>query len=330
MTANSRTPSPDVRVALDGRVGRIVLTREHALNALTLDMVATIKAALEEWATQDLRAVTIESTSERAFCSGGDIRQVRQDVLDGNREAAHRFFATEYAVNLLLGSFPVPVVALIDGICMGGGLGLSVHGAFRVVTQNAVFAMPETQIGFFPDVGGSHFLPRLPDNVGRYLALTGARFGAADALAIGVATHGCTREILRTIPDLINAYDGPIDTLLDDLGPADFGVGALAPNFAAIADSFAPDALDGAHGIRARLAQDTSPWALQALAALDSASPASLAVTLDLLARGQGQSLADCLAMELEAADQVVTTPDFIEGVRAALVDKDRQPRWTT
>jgi enoyl-CoA hydratase len=324
------TPSPDVLITRTGRVGRIVLTRDHALNALTLGMVETIRAALEDWASQDLRAVTIESTSTRAFCSGGDIRQVRQDVLDGNPEAAHRFFATEYAVNLLLGSYPVPVVALIDGICMGGGLGLSVHGAFHVVTENAVFAMPETQIGFFPDVGGSHFLPRLAGNVGRYLALTGARFGAADALAIGMATHSCSRDVLGTVPDLIAQHDGPIDTLLRDLAPADLGPSPLAEHGSAIAHCFSPAAIDGHDAIRDRLRQDGSPWAAEALAMLDHASPASLAVTLDLLARGRELSLADCLAMELDTADQVITTPDFIEGVRAALVDKDRQPRWTS
>lgn len=324
------TPSADVRITRTGRVGRIVLTRNHALNALTLGMVETIRAALDGWAGQDLRAVTIESTSERAFCAGGDIRQVRQDVHDGNPDAAHRFFSTEYAVNLLLGSYPVPVVALIDGICMGGGLGLSVHGAFHVVTENAVFAMPETQIGFFPDVGGSHFLPRLPGEVGRYLALTGARFGAADAMAIGMATHSCEREVLGTIPDLLAEHDGPIDSLLRELAPADLGPSPIAEHRDAIAHCFAPSALDGPDGIRERLRQVGGGWAEEALAMLDNASPASLAVTLDLLARGRELSLADCLDMELEAADRVITSPDFIEGVRAALVDKDRQPRWTS
>jgi enoyl-CoA hydratase len=322
--------SPDVRITRTGRVGRIVLTRDHALNALTLGMVETIKAALDDWASQDLRAVTIESTSQRAFCSGGDIRQVRQDVLDGNADAAHRFFSTEYAVNLLLGSYPVPVVALIDGICMGGGLGLSVHGAFHVVTENAVFAMPETQIGFFPDVGGSHFLPRLPGNVGRYLALTGARFGAADAMTIGMATHNCSRDALGTIPDLLAEHDGPIDSLLRDLAPADLGPSPIAEHRDAIAHCFAPAAVDGPNATRERLRQDGGAWATEALAMLDKASPASIAVTLDLLARGRERSLADCLEMELEAADRVITSPDFIEGVRAALVDKDRQPRWTS
>jgi len=323
-------PSPDVRISLEGRVGRIVLTRDHALNALTLDMVETIKTALDDWAPRGLRAVVIESTSERAFCAGGDIRQVRQDVLDGNPDAAHRFFSTEYAVNLLLGSYPVPVVALIDGICMGGGLGLSVHGAFHVVTERAVFAMPETQIGFFPDVGGSHFLPRLPGNVGRYLALTGARFGAADAMTIGMATHSCSRESMAALPGLLAEHDGPIDTLLRGLAPAELGPSPIADNRDAIAHCFAPASLDGPDGIRERLQQDGRAWADEALAMLDNASPASLAVTLDLLARGRELSLADCLAMELETADRLISSPDFIEGVRAALVDKDRQPRWAS
>ncbi|MFK4146597.1 enoyl-CoA hydratase/isomerase family protein [Streptomyces sp. NPDC004065] len=318
----------DVVVERTGPIGRIILNRPHALNALTLPMIEAIDAALDLWSGQNLRAVTIESSSDRAFCSGGDIRQVRQNTLDGDAEANDRFFATEYEVNRKLGDYPVPVVSLIDGLCMGGGLGLSVHGPFRVVSEKASFAMPETQIGFFPDVGGSYFLPRLPGHIGTYLGLTGSRIGAADALAIGIATHACSHELIGSVPELLAEHDGPVDTLLKDLGPATLRGSALIRHRHRIAHCFAAPELDGPDGIVRRLEGDATPWSRETLAMLRSASPYSLAVTTALLAWGRERSLGACLAMERAAARHVVTTPDFVEGVRAALVDKDRHPRW--
>ena len=322
----------DIRIERLGPVGRIVLDRPRALNALTLDMVVAIREALESWRDAGLRAVTIESASERAFCAGGDIRQVRTHALAGEHDVSMRFFATEYAVNALLGSYPVPVVALVGGICMGGGMGLSVHGPYRVVAPGASFAMPETKIGFFPDVGGSHFLPRLPGAVGRYLGLTGARVDAADALALGIATHACTAADLARLPELIASYDGPLEVLLRSLAPSEPAeLGGLAAVRAEIDRVFtAPDLA----GIHARLDTLTdgpaSVWAKETRAALDAASPHSLAVTDRLLAVGRERSLDACLAAELEAARAMIATADFVEGVRAVLVDKDHAPRWST
>lgn len=315
----------DVTISRTGRVGRITLTRPRALNALDLAMVQRIGAALTAWAGEDLRAITIESASDRAFCSGGDIRQVRQNTLDGNPEASDRFFATEYEVNRMLGDYPIPIVSLIGGICMGGGLGISVHGPFRVVTEDAAFAMPETRIGFFPDVGGSYFLPRLPGHIGSYLGLTGARLGAADALAIGMATHACEREALAGVPELLAEHDGPIDLVLKELAPAETWRSDLMAHREQIDHCFGAPTIDG---MRERLARDGSPWATQTLELLAGVSPYSLAVTVELMAWGRERSLADCLAMERAVARHVAATPDFIEGVRAALVDKDRAPAW--
>ncbi|WP_235735296.1 enoyl-CoA hydratase/isomerase family protein [Nocardioides alcanivorans] len=316
----------DVHVTRTGRVGRIILTRTKALNALNLSMVEQINAALDGWASEDLRAITIESASDRAFCSGGDIRQVRQNTLDGRPEESDRFFATEYEVNAKLGDHPVPIVSLIDGICMGGGLGISVHGPFRVVTSNASFAMPETRIGFFPDVGGSYFLPRLPGHIGAYLGLTGARIDAADALAIGMATHLVAPADLTTIPDLLAAHDGPIDSVLRALAP-DIGLpSTLMTHREQIDHCFGAATVTG---IIERLERDGSPWAQGTLEMLHAVSPQSLAVTLELMAWGRERSLTDCLAMERAAARDVVLSADFIEGVRAALVDKDRAPTWS-
>ncbi|GAA1506659.1 enoyl-CoA hydratase/isomerase family protein [Nocardioides humi] len=325
----------DVRIERLGAVGRIVLDRPRALNAITLGMVERIRAALEEWRTADLRAVLVESASERAFSAGGDIRRVRENSLAGRHDESLRFFETEYAVNALLGGYPVPVVALVGGICLGGGMGLSVHGTFVVVSPEASFAMPETRIGFFPDVGGSHFLPRLPGATGRYLGLTGARIGAADALALGLATHACSAADLARLPDLIAGYDGPLEQLLRELAPTEPGeAGALAAVRPELDWVFgAPDLA----GIRARLdrlargpREAVAAWARETGSALDAASPSSLAVTDRLLVEGRGRSLEECLRAELDTAREVIAAADFAEGVRAVLVDKDHAPRWST
>lgn len=327
----------DVRIERLGDVGRIILDRPRALNAITLGMVERIRVALDEWRTAGLRAVTIESASERAFCAGGDIRRIRENSLAGRHEASLRFFETEYAVNALLGSYPVPVVALVGGVCMGGGMGLSVHGTFVVVSQQASFAMPETKIGFFPDVGGSHFLPRLPGETGRYLGLTGARIGAADALALGLATHACSAEDLARLPHLIAEYDGPLERLLRELAPGQPGeAGRLAAVRPELDWAFsAPDVA----GIGARLtdlvAADpdvgaVATWALETLGELAAASPYSMAVTDRLIVEGRQLDLEACLARELATAAEVIASADFVEGVRAVLVDKDHAPRWSS
>ena len=326
--------SEDVRIERLGGVGRIVLDRPRALNAITLGMVEAIRAALEEWRTAGLTAVTIESASERAFCAGGDIRRIRENSLAGRHEESLRFFETEYAVNELLGGYPVPVVALVGGVCMGGGMGLSVHGTFVVVSPQASFAMPETKIGFFPDVGGSHFLPRLPGEAGRYLGLTGARIGAADALALGLATHACSAEDLARLPELIAGYDGPLEQLLRELAPDEPGErGLLAGVRPELTWAFSAPSLGGIRTRLGRLAGDqgeAGSWSRETLAALDAASPSSLAVTDRLIVEGRQLDLAACLRLELATAAELIRSADFVEGVRAVLVDKDHAPRWST
>lgn len=324
--------SDDVRIERLGPVGRIVLDRPRALNAITLGMVERILAALEEWRDAGLRAVTVESASDRAFCAGGDIRRVRENSLEGRHDESLRFFETEYAVNELLGGYPVPVVALVGGVCMGGGMGLSVHGTFVVVSPEASFAMPETRIGFFPDVGGSHFLPRLPGATGRYLGLTGARIGAADALDLGLATHACSAADLARLPGLIAEYDGPLERLLRELAPdSPREAGPLSVVRAELDWTFSTPDLAG---IRSRLSglsgTPAADWAADTLAALDAASPASLALTDRLIVEGRQRDLRACLDAELALAADVIASADFVEGVRAVLVDKDQAPVWSS
>lgn len=316
----------EITSAVDGGVGRIVLNRPKALNALTLPMVRTLRDLLLAWRDTDLTAVVIASSDPRAFCAGGDVRALRQNTLAGRHGEIDGFFAVEYEVNALLASSPHPVVALIDGVCMGGGLGLSVHGQFRVVTPHAVLAMPETAIGFFPDIGASYFLPRLPGAVGMYLGLTGARLDAAGALEVGLATHFCPS--VADIPALLRTRgDRSVDEVLR-------GVATMPP-----VTTLPRRLIDWCFGaptlpeIRARLAGASGPagasdWARTTLATLDRMAPSSLARTFALLTHGKQRTLAQCLSAEREAAREVVRGPDFAEGVRAVLVDKDHNPRW--
>ncbi|AXT86620.1 enoyl-CoA hydratase [Aeromicrobium sp. A1-2] len=324
MTAAPSSTESAVRAEIDGHVGRIVLDRPAAHHALTTEMVDRLEQVLIAWRSEPLKAVTIAGTGGRAFCAGGDIIEVRRLSLAGESDAIEDFFATEYRVNQMLGAYAHPVVALIDGICMGGGLGLSVHGPFRVVTERALLAMPETSIGFFPDVGASHFLPRLPGYVGTYLGLTGARLDAADALHTGLATHLVPSDLSTDVPDLIAASPEPIDRVLRDLeGPRE--TGGLASHRAAIDHCFAPSQMSQ---ITERLQAEGTDWAGATLAALARCSPASLDLTLELLVAGRQRTLAACLAAELVAARTVAASADFVEGVGARLVDKDREPQW--
>ncbi|MDQ1013945.1 enoyl-CoA hydratase/isomerase family protein [Streptomyces afghaniensis] len=308
-------------------VGRILLNRPKALNALTTGMVAAIDRVLAEWEHTPLSAVVLASTSTKAFCAGGDIRTIREHSLAGDAEASERFFASEYRLNARIAEYPVPVVSLIDGVCMGGGLGLSVHGGFRVVTERAVLAMPETGIGFFPDIGASYFLPRLPGAIGMYLGLTGHRLDAADALYTGLATHFVPADGLDAVEHALADHPGdPVDVVLNRLaGRSPVGRSGLAEVRADVDWAFGAPALGE---IEKRLRHLDTPWAASASAALESASPQSLEITHALLARGRQRTLRECLAAELALTRTTIRTPDFLEGVRAALVDKDRAPRW--
>lgn len=303
-------------------VGRIVLNRPRVLNVLDTGMIAAIGRALTAWREDPaVRLVTIEGAGGRAFCAGGDVRRIRDNVLRGDAAASEAFFAAEYRVNRMIAEYPKPYVALIDGLSMGGGLGLSVHGSHRVVTEHAVLAMPETAIALFPDVGGSYFLPRLPGRLGLYLALTGARLGPGDAIYAGLATHYVPRAGLAALRAGL-AREG-VAALAAAAHPPPESL--LARDREAIDRCFAADEVMAI--IRALEAEGTE-WARRTLATLRQMSPTSLCVTAELLRRGATMSLAACLEMELRLTRKVIVHPDFAEGVRAQLVDKTRDPKW--
>lgn len=305
-----------------GDVGRIILNRPKALNALTLPMIEEMHRCIDEWERAPGSVVVLESVSDRAFCAGGDIRQIRQNSIDGLHDRSIAFFTAEYELNGRIAEFQTPWVSLIDGICMGGGLGLSIHGTFRVVSDRAVLAMPETAIGFFPDVGASHFLSRLPGAIGAYLGLTGYRLDAADSMYTGLATHRVA-DISAVLPAL--EHGGAVEDVLRSLQTTPAAPSRLADHRDDIDRCFGAASVAE---IRSRLLELGNPWADDTRQALDTASPQSLEVTLAALSAGRQQSLRRCLAMELDLATRIIASHDFIEGVRAALVDKDRSPSW--
>ena len=312
-----------VVAARDGRVGRVRLNRPKALNALDIGMIRAITAALREWRDiPEVHAVVIEGEGERAFCAGGDIRAIRQMQLDGRKEEVEAFFSEEYALNLLIATYPKPYVALVDGICMGGGIGVSVHGTARVASEHALFAMPETAIGFFPDIGATYVLPRLPGALGTYLALTGARVQGADAVHAGLATHFVPRAGLASLSAAV-ARDG-VAVLAAHAAP--LPAFSLAPHRMVIDHAFAANSVPE---IIARLERDGGAFARETVKTLRTMSPSSLVWSLRLLRQGAQRTLPACLDAELRATRTVTAGHEFIEGVRAMVVDKDRAPNWS-
>ncbi|MFC5731621.1 MULTISPECIES: enoyl-CoA hydratase/isomerase family protein [Nocardioides] len=315
-----------VRVRVGSGIGRITLDRPGALNALTTPMVRAIDDTLAAWSGQG-GVVLIDSSSPKAFCAGGDIRAIRENTLAGDLSASESFFATEYAMNARVAAYEAPIVSFIDGICMGGGMGLSIHGAFRLVTDRAVLAMPETAIGFFPDVGASYFLSRLPGSIGIYLGLTGHRIDAADALCTGLATHFAADLTADQVADaLANSRHEPVDHVLSRLVTrTPVGESRIAMHRGEIDWCFTARDVEE---IKGRLRRSNTAWSRSTLDELEAVSVQSLDVTLALLRWARQHTLRDCLGAELELARRITLTDDFVEGVRAALVDKDRQPVW--
>ncbi len=319
--------SMDIRFDRHGPLAIVTLDRVQALNALTLDMAERLDRRLIEWASDPAVAVVaIRSAGGRAFCAGGDIRAL-YDAGRRNDPYAADFYRVEYRLNHRIKTFGKPYVALLDGITMGGGVGLSIHGSHRVVTDRCQFAMPETGIGFFPDVGGSWFLPRCPGTLGTYLGLTGARLGAADMLYCGLATHYVSSDDVAALPGVLErgVHADAVEALLDrrarDPGPA-----PLAQYRPAIDRCFAAESVEE---ILARLDGEGTPWARERASVLRRKSPTSLKVTMRQLQAGATlESFAAAMRMEYRLARHFMTAPDFYEGVRAAVIDRDQAPHW--
>ncbi len=315
----------DLIVESEGPVGRIRLNRPKALHALNLAMCEGVLEALESWrGNAAVEAIVVDHAEGRGFCAGGDIRMLAASGATDGVEA-RAFFHAEYRMNHRLFTYAKPIVAFMDGITMGGGVGLALPCRFRVVTENTKFAMPETGIGLFPDVGGGWYLSRLPGRIGQYLALTGHRINGADCLALGLATHYLTSDRLEGVKDWIVERPREIDVILE--GSCDVPDDAeIMTHRDDIDRLFASDVLED---IYAGLEADGGEWAAQTLATLKTKSPQTMKVSLRLLHEGAGMaSFADEMRQEYAVGAHVVQRHDFIEGVRAVIVDKDNAPRW--
>ncbi|MBO9477147.1 enoyl-CoA hydratase/isomerase family protein [Shimia sp. R11_0] len=317
----------DVIVDKKGRAGVISLNRPKAMNALNLRMIRAIDAALT-WFQKDaeLDFVVLRSNHDRAFCAGGDMRAVRELVLAEKFAQAERFFEEEYALIKRIATFEKPYISLIDGVCMGGGLGLSVHGDYRIATERALFAMPETMIGFFPDVGGSHFLSRMPSHAGIWMGLTGASVRGFDAHGLGISTHMTVADCMGDLFDALCYGDARLPDILDEFC-ASLG---YQPDTLLLSDTTHCFNQPTLCSIMDCLEKHTSKRREVALNVLRKASPRSLQETLTLLRNGQHLSLVECLDRELEAMRRAIRHPDLAEGVRAVLVDKDHDPNWAS
>jgi enoyl-CoA hydratase len=307
----------------EAALGHITLNRPNALNALTQEMCASIYEALWDWAQNDaVHAVLIDAVPGRAFCAGGDIRSIyhlgRQDPAQ-----AEAFFATEYRLNAAVRHFPKPYLALLNGITMGGGAGLSVHGSHRIATENASFAMPETGIGLYPDVGGSFFLSRLPGETGTYLALAGVRIGPADMLSLGLATHFVPSDTMDQLAPRL-AQGETADAAIRELTQVIAEVAPLAEHRQEIDGFFSGSCVEA---IIAKL-QTGTLWARGAAQTLASRSPTSLKLTLKALREAKKLEFDGCMRMEYRLTLRVLRGHDLYEGVRALLIDRDQKPHW--
>ena len=319
----------EVLVAVEGAVGRLTLNRPAALHALTTGMVMAMTDALLAWREDDaIAAVLIDHAGERGFCAGGDIRFLAESGARTGPErgaAARDFFFREYRLNHLLFGYPKTVVAVMDGITMGGGVGISMPADYRIGTERTTFAMPETGIGLFPDVGGGWHLSRLHGASGAWLALTGARLKAADCELLGITTDVITAANVAAFKATFVADPANIEEILTELewGP---GHAAIADHRDAIDQLFAQETVEA---VFAALEADGSDWALAQLAILKTKSPLSMKTALRQLRAGAAMTtFADEMAMEMRIAARIVVSHDFAEGVRAVIVDKDNAPHW--
>jgi enoyl-CoA hydratase len=328
------TDTSEILLERRGGLGRITLNRPNALNTLSLAMYRAFDPQLLAWAKDSaVQALLVRGAGNRAFCAGGDVRAIYEarHQPQGAGDYKADFFREEYCLIRRVHRFPKPYVALVDGIAMGGGCGISINGSHCVASERTVFAMPEVHIGLFPDVGASRFLTMCPGRVGLYLALTGARIRAADALYCGFATHYVPHDRLDDLAEALAKLPWDererarqVDAAMADF-TADPGPASLPALQASIDRCFDHGSVEE---IVAALEREPADWAKQALAAIARASPISLKITCHQLQLGRGMAIEAALALEYRMTQHVMQGHDFFEGIRALLVDKDNAPRW--
>lgn len=314
----------------EGHLGIITLNRPTVLNSINLNMIHAMHAQLMTWASaEQIKAVIIRAVPGRAFCAGGDLRLTYERHLQHDPSMAN-FFHDEYQLNRFIHHYPKPYIALLDGITMGGGVGISIHGSHRVVTDHMLFAMPETGIGFFPDVGGTYFLPRLPGKIGFYLGLTGARLGSDDCVAIGIATQKVARESLAELTEAIAQHPFGEDAKASVTEVIErFAIPAkpsqMMSEQSALNECFSAhsieDILQSLHHSSTILCKDAGIL-------LEKKSPTSLKITLRALQEGKQLDFDACMRQEFRLVCRFLEGHDFAEGIRAVIIDKDQTPHW--
>ncbi len=325
-----------VQAWIDGALGVITLNRPRAINALDGDMIAAMRTVLDDWASGDIvKAVWVEGAGEKGLCAGGDVRAVREVIRGGDLDGALSFFAHEYELNALIADYRLPYVAWMNGLVMGGGIGISAHGSHRLVTEHTTIAMPETIIGFFPDVGALWLLARAPGELGTHLALTGVTVGGAEAVRLGLADHvvssvaksavyaDLSRTAAKDDAEALAAWEPPAEHLVDV--DEETGSTPLEQQRRWIDECYAGVEIET---IVERLRSCDDPAAANAVELIEQRSPHSVTLTLEALRRAAHMSVTEVLAQDLRLARAVIRHPDFDEGVRAQLVDKDKSPRW--
>ena len=336
MTAHAHISATDhVLAEVRNQIGHLTLNRPSGLNALTLDMVRSLRQHLDQWAVDpQVRAVVLRGEGPKGFCAGGDIRSLHDSFKAG--DSLHEtFFVEEYALDLCIHHYRKPVLVLMDGFTLGGGMGLAQGCDLRIVTERSRLAMPEVGIGYFPDVGGSYFLSRIPGELGTYLGVSGSQIQAADALYCGLADWYLPSDKLTAFDqglERLELGDHPLKALqqlLARLGSQTLPNAPLEALRPVIDHFFAlPDVPSIVEQLRTVTVGDSHAWALATADLLESRSPLAMAVTLEMLRRGRHQPLEACFAMELHLDRQWFQHGDIIEGVRALIIDKDKQPRW--
>ena len=317
----------EVRIEKRGRAGFIVLDRPGALNALTLGMVRAIAPALDDFEHDPhVERVVVVGEGGKAFCAGGDIRMLYDQGRAGDHASQLDFWREEYILNRRIKRFPKPYVALIDGIVMGGGVGLSLHGAYRVASEKTVFAMPEVGIGFFPDVGGTYLLPRVAHRIGVYLAITGLRANGADLAALGLATHYAPSASTQALASALEA-EGAAEAILAAYAVAP-PPSPLMADAEAIERAFADLDADRIIAALAQASAAGATFADRALQALATKSPTSQAIALRQMQLGADATFEQAMTIEYRIVSRICRGHDFYEGVRAVIVDKDNRPLW--
>jgi enoyl-CoA hydratase/carnithine racemase len=318
---------PEILIESRGRLGLITLNRPAALNALTLVMIRSMRAALENWAIDpSIATIAIRGSGSKAFCAGGDILTIYRQKQAQRAEESLTFWAEEYALNRLIKRYPKPYLAFIDGIVMGGGVGVSIHGSHRIAGERFQFAMPEVGIGFFPDVGATYVLPRLPWRCGYYLALTGKRIGRGSAAVLGIATHCVASVRFDAILDALAAGEPTHRVLVGEALPHE-----EAPELAhagTIAQSFGGETVETILAGLDDLAAKGVAFATETAAEMRVKSPTSLKVTLAALRRSREGEFEEALQLEYRICRRIIEEHDFYEGIRAQVIDKHRNPRW--